>query len=555
MKLALIWLLSLCCIGPIFSQHLYLNARALDTLQQSHIDRLGYDKKFENASALIQETQRLLETLKQSGFLSAREISRIKSNDSTYVFTLNVGPETSHIYIGIENLPKLREMLFPALGDTLEIALPNVPVFMKNLVERLEQNGYALAQTRLVDFNTAHGKLFARLDIQTGTRRQLSEIVVLGYDKFPKGHAKNISRLYKKRTFNRQTLEEVRTTFNSLGFVSQSRYPELLLSQDSTKIFVYLEKARANRFDGIIGFANDETASKIRFNGYLDLLLVNALSGGETFAIYWKSDGKQQRTFNARADLPYVGGTRFGLLGGLQIFRQDSTFQNTQTQIGLSYFRRYNHRFTLGYQATESSDIQNSNAANLNDFKNRFATLAMGYFVRETQSPLFPMRTNLEVTFGTGSRDSKFNKDAQWLVSSAFEHLLWLNPRNLVQLRTEQYYLFSDTYLISELHRFGGINSVRGFNENSLQATLTASLMAEYRYLLSPELYVHTITDYGYFEDKASGFSGNMLGLGFGFGLQTRTGLLNLVYANGSLSGQPIKLSNSILHLSLRATF
>ncbi len=555
MKHAFLLFILLFTTDAVFGQHVYLDARASDTLQQSHIERLGPAKKFSDASALLAQTTQLLQSLQQSGFLSARELRRDKPNDSTYIFTFDLGPQTSHIYIGIDELGETRELLFPAASDTLEIPLPDVPVFMNSQIRRLEQHGYALARAQLTDFQTRGGRLSAKLHIETGNRRQLNEIVVLGYDKFPKGYAKNISRLYEKRTFNQKTLEEVRNTFNSLGFVTQTRYPELLLSPDSTKIFVYLDKARANRFDGIIGFANDETESKIRFNGYLDLLLVNALSAGETFALYWKSDGKEQRTFNARADIPYVAGTRFGLNAGLQIFRQDSTFQNTRTQIGISYFRRHNQRLTLGYRATESSDIQNTNTASLNDFQNRFATLTAEYFVRDVRSPLFPMRTNLEATFGTGSRDSKFNRDAQWLLSSAFEQLLWLNARNLIQIRTEQYWLFSDNYLISELYRFGGINSVRGFNENSLQATFTASLMAEYRYLLSRELYVHTITDYGYMEDQASGFSGNMLGLGFGFGLQTRAGLLNLVYANGSFSGQPIKLSNSILHLSLRANF
>src|SRR5690606_3083814 len=309
-------------------------ARASDTLQQPEIERIGPVKKFSDASALLAQTRELLQSLQQSGFLSARELRRDKPNDSTYVFTFDLGPRTSHIYIGITALGETRQLLFPYAADTLEIPLPDVPVFMNNQIRRLEQNGYALARAQLTDFQTRGGKLSAQLQIQPGKKRQLNEIVLLGYDKFPKGYSTNISRLYEKRTFNQKTLEEVRNTFNSPGFVTQSRNPELLLSPDSTKIFVYLDKARANRFDGIIGFANEESESKIRFNGYLDLLLVNALSAGETFAIYWKSDGKEQRTFNARADVPYVGGTRFGLKVGLQIFRQDSTFQNTQTQIG-----------------------------------------------------------------------------------------------------------------------------------------------------------------------------------------------------------------------------
>ena len=79
--------------------------------------------------------------------------------------------------------------------------------------------------------------------------------------------------------------------------------------------------------------------------------------------------------------------------------------------------------------------------------------------------------------------------------------------------------------------------------------------MAEYRYLVAPNLYIHTITDYGYFQDKTAAIDDKLLGLGFGFGLFSKNGLLHLIYANGSTSDQAIQLSNSIVHVSFKALF
>ena len=109
--------------------------------------------------------------------------------------------------------------------------------------------------------------------------------------------------------------------------------------------------------------------------------------------------------------------------------------------------------------------------------------------------------------------------------------------------------------MINELYRFGGINSIRGFNENSLQANAFSGIMAEYRYLVASNLYIHSITDYGYFQDKTANIEEKLLGLGFGFGLFTKNGLVNLIYANGSTSEQTIKLSNSIVHISFKTNF
>jgi hemolysin activation/secretion protein len=105
------------------------------------------------------------------------------------------------------------------------------------------------------------------------------------------------------------------------------------------------------------------------------------------------------------------------------------------------------------------------------------------------------------------------------------------------------------------LYRCGGINSIRGFNENSLQANVFSGIMAEYRFLLAPNLYLHSITDYGYLQDKTSATTEKLLGLGFGFGLFTKNGFFNLMYANGSTSDQSIKLSNSIVHISFKTNF
>ena len=79
--------------------------------------------------------------------------------------------------------------------------------------------------------------------------------------------------------------------------------------------------------------------------------------------------------------------------------------------------------------------------------------------------------------------------------------------------------------------------------------------MGEYRYILSPGLYAHSITDYGYFRDEATDTDDYLTGLGFGIGLFTKNGLFNIVYANGTAKGQQIRLSNSIVHISFKTTF
>ena len=316
-------------------------------------------------------------------------------------------------------------------------------------------------------------------------------------------------------------------------------------------IYVYLEKAKANKFDGYVGVSNDRK-NNLELNGYLDLLLVNIMNAGENLSLYWKSDSGNQKTFNLSVEVPYVFKSPFGIKANLNIYKQDSIFQNAKTAIDIGYFFNYNSRLYLGYQSAESSDIQKTNNSTISDYSNSFLTANFEYINLDKSNFLFPEKTKLSSKIGFGSRYSNFNNYKQFFGNIDISHSLQLNDRNSIYLKSRNYYLQSDQYIINELYRFGGINSIRGFNENSLQGNFFSSLLSEYRYLVSQDLYIHSILDYGYFTDATNSKSDNLFGFGFGFGLLTKNGLLNMVYANSSNGNQKIQLSNSIIHLSLK---
>lgn len=519
------------------------------------IDSIGYFKVFQNVKAIEAEVQSMSGKLERAGFLSCEIAENSKTNDSTFTYKFTLGPRTKNIHIYLGKNPELKTLAFPTEKDSVTLPISQTESYLNHALQALEKKGYSLAKLQLANIRKKGNSLVADLKIETGKQRVVNEIVFSGYDKMPEGHKRNIRRLYKNKTFNQETLHNLYNDVGKYRFINQPKYPEILFTTDTTKVYVYVEKAKPSRFDGLIGFANDEANSKIVFSGYLDLLLVNFVNTGEEFSLYWKSDGKEQRTFNASIELPYIFKSRFGVKAALNIFKQDSTFQNTKTAIDIGYYFNYNTRVYLGYQSTESSDIQNQNNFSINDYKNRFATANLDYVDYKIDDFLFPEKTRIFFKTGIGSRDSNLQKNGQFFAEANLRHNLYLNQKNIVNIKSFNYYLNSDTYIVNELYRFGGINSIRGFQESSLQANFLSSVLTEYRYVLAPNLYVHSIIDYGYFVDETSDIRDSLLGLGFGFGLQTRTGLLNLVYANGSTGDQTIKLSNSVVHLSLKANF
>lgn len=550
--LVLSFLFFSCCLS---AQNFRMKIVGANKSENKIIDSIGYNEIQNNAKATFDESTLFSNKLLKVGFIEHEFVSNSKPNDSTFIFQISLGKRTDfiHIYIGTNStLKKLVE--FDTKNDTLKLRISQTEVFLNQTLNKLETKGYSLSKLKLINFKNYKNSLFAELALETGKQRQLNGIVINGYDKFPEGHKKEILRLHKNETFNQENLKKIYSDFEKFRFVTQTKYPEILLTKDTTKVYVYLEKSKPNKFDGFIGFSNDEN-KKLAFNGYLDLLLVNTLNVGEEFSLYWKSDGNNQKTFNLGIELPYIFKSPIGLKANLNIFKQDSTFQTTKTAIAIGFFFNYSSRIYLGYTSAESSDIQNQNTFSLSDYKNSFLTTNYEFIDFRNSNFLFPEKTKVSTALGFGSRTSNLKSYQQLFITLDLNHTVFLNEKNCINIKSRNYYLQSEHYIINELYRFGGINSIRGFNENSLQANLLTSLLTEYRYILAPSIYAHSILDYGYFKDTVNSKKGTLLGVGFGFGLLTKNGLFNIAYANGSTKEQSIKLSNSIVHISFKSNF
>jgi len=537
----------------VFAQNFYLELTSLSEKEQQTIDSLSYQKNHLNPKSVTDEVHNFSERLTKTGYLQNRSFTPEKINDSTFTVLFSLGQKINTIHISTSKVQHLKEMGIIE-SDSIAIPFSEIERFMNAIMQKLEVRGYSMSKVKLDNFSFDKSSLKVDLIEQISIQRQLDDIVVMGYEKFPEGHKRQLKRMYRNRIFNQETLKELHQDIQKMAFVNPIKAPEILFTQDSTRVFLYLEKARANNFDGYVGFTTDES-DKVVFTGYLDLLLRNALNTGEQFKLYWKSDGNDQQTFDFSVELPYVFNSPVALRGNLNIFKQDSTFQTTKTNLDLGYYFKYNTRAYLGYSSMSSNDIQSVNTSNLNDIESKFFTTTFEYFELNREDFLFPEKRNFIVKGGIGNRESSFGDNRQFFAHLNGFNNFYLNEKNLVNLKIDGYYLDSDSYVINELYRFGGINSIRGFNENSIQASFFSGMMIEYRYILAPTMYVHSITDFGYFQDKATDISQSLLGLGFGFGLYTNNGLFNIVYANGSADGQEIKFSNSIIHLSFKASF
>ena len=559
-------ILFIICISG-YAQNFNLKINGTNKTENTIIDSLNYIKKHSNTKSVINEANTTIAKLYKKGYLDIKTLENHKENDSTYTYKFSLGNKIkyTYIYIGINN------SFFDSSeikNDTLIIPYEETENFINQKIIEAENQGFALSKIKLENIRRKNLIIYADLNFNSEKKRSVNSIII-NYtndnrkDYFPKGHLKQLNKKYVSKTFNQKTIKDLYDDINNFGFVNQTKYPEILFTNDSTKVYIYIEKRKTNTFDGYIGFSNDEN-KKLNLNGYLDITLQNTIKAGEQFSLYWKSDGNQQRTFNTKLEIPYIFKSPLGIKAQLNIFKQDSTFQNTKTAIDLGYYINYDSKLYLGYQSTESSDIQNTNNTSISDFKNSFLTSTFDYIKKDDVNYLLPKKANINLTFGFGKRNTNNQPETvassnQFYTNLNISYNFELNERNFVNINSQNFYLNSKNYIVNELFRFGGIYSIRGFLENSLQANFFSSILTEYRYIVSKNLYINSILDYGIYQDltrnKNKTKIDKLTGIGAGATIQTANGILKINLTNSITDDQNLKLYNTIINICYNVKF
>lgn len=541
------------------AQSLNLNISGENEASTKIIDSIGYLKKFNNYNGLQSEMNLLKEKLTKQGYIDTTIETVSKPNDTLFNALFRLGKRVQKIRVYYDssfNVALLKSNSNSNDKHFFELKITELETYLKSLNSRIAEQGDPFSTLQLINITKLTPELLtADLKIVSNEKRRIDKIIIKGYEKFPKSYLKHFMKLKTGKSFNLNAIKEKVELLNELRFASKIKDPEVLFTQDSTTLYIYVEKTKTNSFDGFLGFGTNENTNKIEFDGYLDLRLINNLNFGETLNLQYKSDEIDQQTFMVDADLPYLFSSPIGLQVGLNIFRKDSTFLNAKQYAKINYLINAQHKVGVGINTTTSTNLLENDTDILNDYKSNYYTLHYNYTKSQSYDPLFPINFWFDFSSGLGSRTNNLGKENQTVFTLDTYKIFNLNNKNSFYTRINSATLASDNYLDNELFRFGGINSIRGFEENSLVANLYGVLSTEYRYRLSTSLYVHSVLDAAYFENKLTDTKEKLFGFGFGLGLLTNAGLFRLNYSSGKTENRQFKLSDSKVHLSLTATF
>lgn len=542
-----------------FSQELSLEIYSQNSDENRLLSTVEFNKNFSDFEELKNELNFVLEKLKKIGFIKA-EINQIQQIENTkYEAEFSLKNQIKNIYVfGMDSIALKDYKNYTKIDNKKTLILPieKVENFFKKLNEFLSNKGFPFNSAKLTNIERfENDNLMAEIEINFEKERKIDKIVVKGYENFPESYLKYLTKYKIGEKFNLDEIQQNSELLNQLRFVKQIKKPEILFTEDSTSIYLYLEKQKRNNFDGFIGFSSDESDNNVQFQGYLDFELVNNFNFGEEIQFLYKSEKNADRILKANVDLPYIFKSPVGANLGLILTKKDSSFVTNEQFVSFFYKNSRNHKFSLGIRSIQSDEQLEIPNADFQDYETFFSDFIYEYSKYNQDNLLFPIKENYLFKISQGKRTSNDQQNNQLFINMDLTKIFDFGLKNSIYLNFKSEILDSETYFSNELSRFGGANSIRGFDENSFFSNKYFLLITEYRLKLNNTIYINSIFDVGNYENKLINAYNNIYGVGMGVGLLTKGGIFSLSYALGSDMKQTLDTKNAKIHIKYSSFF
>ena len=445
----------------------------------------------------------------------------------------------------IEKNTKLNKEFFTRNLDSLK----------KSISEKYRNQGFSFNRVKSKYLGMKKGIPQVEVSVIPGNQRKIEAFVFRGYEKLPKRFVRNLEKEFQGKVYDDKNLMQINQSLQNHPFVLLEKPPQTLFTKDSTQIFLFTQKKKSNSFDGILGFGNDKT-DKFTFNGSLNVNFRNMFNSFESINIFWQRNPDKGQTFDLKTDIPYLFGSNVGTNINVNIYRQDSTFANVK--LIPAFYLHLNNRQKLGVRGTfETSTVMDSLYVQGKDYVKK-GIGAFYEFNEPTEIELFLYKTRIRAEADYIS--TNYSKDNLNVTQNNFyllgERNFHLKGNHFLNLKGETAMISSkNDFATNELLRFGGWNSLRGFNENSLYADFYYYGTAEYRYLVGSQAFFDIFGQYGQLNNKTLSLKPRFYSFGLGFNFFLPIGLMSFQISNGNEFGNPFKFSDTKIHWGILSRF
>ncbi|MEP7263646.1 MAG: BamA/TamA family outer membrane protein [Bacteroidota bacterium] len=516
---------------------------------------------------------KLIPELYSKGYLAAT-IDSVYIKDSSFNVLLYTGAIyqwatiTSHLDRGVINESGTANLLL----KRKTVTPLSVSVIVKKMLKWYSDNGYPFAKVSfdsiVIDGSSVNGVLKA----EKGEQVYFDSLVIKGNSRLAYSYLINYLGLRKDDIYNETKLERISARLKEIPFITEVRKKESEFSGNKVRIIIYIDDRKASQFSGIIGVLPDNSnGGKVKVTGDVKLRLLNSFNHAELFDLNWSNPLPKSQDLKVKLNYPFLFDLPFGLDVGLNLFKKDSTFLEFERQVGIQHFLQGSNYIKV-YVSLLTSDLISvkgyENAITLPEYADvRTTTYGIGWRFSKLDYRLNPRRGfNVEAQAGVGtkiiSRNSRLKPELYDSVDLHTNHYngngnadiyIPVMARGVVNAGVMGAWLFSPDIFTNELFRFGGLKTLRGFNELSINASRYIIGKLEYRYILEQNSYLFVFGNMAYYEDRSRNKFIHDAPYGYGAGItfETKLGIFSFTYALGKQFDNPVLIKDGKVHFGL----
>lgn len=465
--------------------------------------------------------------------------------------------------------------------------------FSSSFLLNMENTGYPFCQIH-AKYTVLNGQIEAFINIERGPLYVFDTLHIDGDAVVRKKFIEAYTGIRSGENYNEILFRKAHDKLQQLPFLFSERNPQLVFMKNGkAKPYYYLKKKKSDQLNGIIGLAPNPTTQNVSgtknvvFTGEFTLKLNNLFKSAKVLNIQWKSFKARSQELKTYFSYPYLFYQPIGVDFALDLVKYDTMYTVLQRQVGFQYytsgingFKAFFKQSSCNLNTVDTTFIRNSkqfpstNAvetkqyglmANFTQLDYKFNP-RKGYILDAFASVGIKqiLRDNIisEVKFGAEQLNLyAFNtlRTNQYQYHVKFEIYQPLKSKSTLKLGFNCDQIIAPQIYFNELQREGGINSLKGFNEQSIFASNFNMLDIEYRYLLGLNSHIKIFWNGAYYEDKSFGKQNQVFDTPWGFGIggniETGAGILSLAYALGKQKGNNFDIRTGKFHFGISSYF
>jgi len=356
-------------------------------------------------------------------------------------------------------------------------------------------------------------------------------------------------RIDSGEEYSQQKIENLPRRLNKLRYFDPVPVPQFYIdSQNNGVLLVNVKERNTNNFDGIIGYvpaAKDNESGYV--TGLVNVTLRNIFGTGRAAAVRWQKLTRESQELELKYLEPWLFGYPFNLNAELFQRIQDTTYVQRRVGGALEFLATEDISASA-FVSTEEIIPTERTVPVFTVYNSSSLTTGLGLKIDLRDDPLAPTGGFLFETVYSFSR-KKINGPAEYIpsgletnpnlqrITAGFAAFYEIFVRNVIAFSVNGKELSGPFFEQSDLWRFGGTRTVRGYREEQFLASRIAWANLEYRLMLTQRSYAFIFFDSGYYfleADLDRGIAQNedyIFGYGLGITVETAIGLLGVSFA------------------------